>query len=111
MPIPMSYFQGKPLEIGEHSQLLIDDYIIEDRWALERVIHSPSKYPLNPILVKDKPWEGDVIFSPYVIWDDDFGCYRMWYKCFSEANYWGAGGPPYHLSYAESQDGINWEKP
>ena len=111
MPVPKSYFEGHPLKIGNETQLLIDDFIIEDRWALKRVIHNPTKHPLNPILVKDKPWEGDIVTAAHVLWDDDFDCYRMWYKCFSEANYWGAGGPPYHLSYAESKDGINWEKP
>jgi len=111
MTVPMSYFQGEPLKIGNETQLLIDDNIVEDRWALERVLHPPSKHLLNPILVKDKPWEGDIALSPYVMWDEDFGRYRMWYKCFSLTNYWGAGGPPYHLSYAESDDGINWEKP
>ena len=73
MSVPMSYFQGEPLKIGNETQLLIDDHIVEDRWALERVLHPPSKHLLNPILVKDKPWEGDIALSPYVMWDDDFG--------------------------------------
>ena len=38
MSVPMSYFQGEPLKIGNETQLLIDDHIVEDRWALERVI-------------------------------------------------------------------------
>ena len=97
--------------IGHQPQLLIDDYMVEDRWALERVLHQPDKFLRNPVLVRDRPWEGDLAYRPWVIWDEDYGCFRMWYQCFSFTNYYGAGGPPYHLCYAESSDGFNWEKP
>ena len=111
MSVPMSYFQGEPLRIGTEAQLLIDDFIVEDRWGLRRVLHPPAKHLRNPILVRENPWEGDTGIGLHVLWDDDFSRYRMWYQCFSESDYWGAGGPPYHLAYAESDDGINWEKP
>ena len=105
------YFTGEPLRIGNETQLLIDDHVIEDRWRLTRVLHRPEKFLRNPILVRDKPWEGDGTSRPYVMWDDEYGRYRMWYQCFSMSNYFGAGGPPYHVCYAESDDGIEWTKP
>jgi len=106
-----SYFTGRPLRVGTGTQLLIDDYLVEDRWHLTRVLHRPEKFLRNPILVRDKPWEGDFAYWPAVLWDEDLGRYRMWYQCFSTSNYYGAGGPPYHVCYAESDDGIEWEKP
>ena len=111
MPVESSYFQGEPLRIGSERQLFIDDYMVEDRWKLTRVLHQPEKYLRNPVLLKDKPWEGDVAYRPWVIWDEECGRYRMWYQCFSFSNYYGAKGPPYHVCYAESDDGVHWEKP
>jgi hypothetical protein len=103
------YFDGQPLHLDPGPQLLLDDHLVEDRWALERVLHKPEKFPRNPVLVRDKPWEGDVAYRPCVIADG--GRYRMWYQCFSFTNYHGAGGPPYYLGYAESDDGYQWHKP
>jgi len=106
-----SYYRGEPLRIGEELQLLIDDTIIEDRWRLTRVMHSPDKFPRNPVLLADKPWESDMAFAPSVLWDEERGKYRMWYDCFSlSAYYYGAGAQGY-VCYAESDDGYNWEKP
>ncbi len=30
--VPESYFRGEPLRIGNQTQLLVDDYAVEDRW-------------------------------------------------------------------------------
>ncbi len=106
-----TYFQGQPRQIGNETQLLVDDHVIEDRWRLTRVLHKPEKFLRNPVVVRDKPWEGDFAYRPAILWDEDFGRYRMWYQCFSTSNYYGSGGPPYYLCYAESDDGIAWEKP
>lgn len=106
-----SYYEGQPLRLGAGPHLLLDDALVEDRWALERVLHQPDKFPNNPVLTRDKPWEGDTAYRAWVLRDDDWGCYRMWYQCFSSPNYFGAGGPPYYVCYAESDDGYAWRKP
>ena len=111
MPVERSYFEDQPLRIGCERQLFVDDYMVEDRWKLTRVLHQPEKFLKNPVLLRDKPWEGDVAYRPWVIWDEEYGRFRMWYQCFSFSNYYGAGGPPYHVCYAESDDGFSWEKP
>ncbi|NQU09852.1 hypothetical protein HQ590_03605 [bacterium] len=89
----------------------MDDTIIEDRWRLTRVFQHPAKNPGNPILRRDKPWEGDLVQAPHVIWDDSVGKYRMWYTCFSRTHYHHGGGPTYYVGYAESDDGYTWQKP
>ncbi|HVF10936.1 MAG TPA: hypothetical protein VNA16_09050, partial [Abditibacteriaceae bacterium] len=71
-----SYFTGSPLKIGNETQLLIDDTIIEDRWRLTRVMHHPNKFARTPILLVDKPWESDTAQEPSVIWDEAYGRYR-----------------------------------
>lgn len=111
MPLLDRYFEGNPLELSPGPHLFIDDYLVEDRWGLDRVLQQPEKHLRNPVLVRDRPWEGDLAYRPCVIDDPERGCFRMWYQCFSSTNYFGAGGPPYHLCYAESDDGFNWNKP
>ena len=107
-----SYYLGTPLSVpvGE-PQLLLDDTVVEDRWKLTRVMTPPFKHLRNPVLVRDKPWEGDVISAPVVIRDEEHGKYRMWYTCFSASSYFGSGGTIYYIAYAESDDGVSWEKP
>ena len=102
------YYQGKPLRIGNEPQLLIDDEMIEDRWNLQRVLIQPEKYPRNPVLLPDQPWEGDSVQMPHVLWDE--GRYRMWYLASAPRS---ADGdlPHLMLCYAESNDGLNWKKP
>jgi len=106
-----SYFTGSPLRIGSETQLLIDDTVVEDRWRLTRVMHHPQKHPRNPILTRDKPWEGDLVHGPSVIFDPELGRYRMWYLCFNNSNYYYGSGPIDYVGYAESDDGYTWEKP
>jgi hypothetical protein len=105
-----SYLEGEPLRLSSGPQMLLDDVLVEDRFNLTRVLHYPVKHYRNPILVRDQPWEGDVIVKPHVIWDEEYGRYRMWYTCFNWTNYHGSG-LVYYLGYAESDNGFDWEKP
>ena len=108
------YVHGKPLEIGRTPQLLVDDCIVEDRWKLTRCVGTVVKHPANPVLVKDKPWEGDSVHGmnpPMVLFDESRGKFRMWYCCFDQQNYCTHEGPGYFVAYAESDDGVHWTKP
>ena len=105
------YFTGAPLVIGNETQLLLDDTIIEDRWRLTRVMHHPDKFPRNPVVMRDKPWESDTVQGPNVIWDEELGKYRMWYLCFNNSAYFYGSGAQDYVGYAESDDGFNWVKP
>ena len=105
------FLAGKPLEIGNAPQLLVDDCIVEDRWKLTRRVGTVVKHPRNPILVRDKPWEGDNFHGPFVLHDKELGKYRMWYGCTHRRNFFTHQGPGYYVVYAESDDGVNWTKP
>jgi len=57
----------------------------------------------DPVLRHELEWEKISVMNPYVIFDEKRQVFRMWY----------AGGEAYEpnaLGYAESKDGIRWEK-
>lgn len=89
-------------------QLFVDDHLIASRDAtINRVYHSFEKYPGNPIMVADKPWEANVVVCNTVLPEEDGSGYRMWYYCWSHKN----DPDKSHACYATSKDGITWEKP
>jgi len=57
----------------------------------------------EPVIIPEYPHEGFSVMNPYVIRDDERGVFRMWYAS-------GETYEPNVLCYAESKDGINWEK-
>ncbi|MBN1348135.1 hypothetical protein JXJ21_01865 [candidate division KSB1 bacterium] len=89
-----------------------DDRIIEDRWQVERFVVPLTRDPHNPLIVKDHPWEGT---GPHaggsVIYDPDDGLFKMWYSVWNEYAYYNRLRFSYNVCYAESKDGINWQKP
>ncbi len=93
----------KPLELGGHRQLFIDDGIIGEIDGVVKTMNQPVKYAGNPILRPSPPWEHDVGFAGTVIRDPDDGTFRAWYQ--------GWFNDRYPACYATSSDGIHWHKP
>ena len=122
------------LAIGTGPQTFIDNYMIEMTNFVTRTMHQPAKHDANPVLVKDRAWE----VLPYirintpVQWDEREGLFKAWYEDMA----WDydefmaleraqpQGGAPVvaamdtfektidnRLLYAESVDGIHWDKP
>jgi hypothetical protein len=108
--VPFSYFESQPLKIGNDIQLLVDDYIIEDRWKLTRRTGPVNKYIGNPVMKMDKPWEEHVL-HPNVLYDPSDRKYKMWYTCANWSNYFDPTKQAYYVAYAESTDGFTWVKP
>jgi predicted GH43/DUF377 family glycosyl hydrolase len=57
----------------------------------------------RPVMTYDQPWEEHAVMCPYVIFDDEDQNYKMWYSG-------GSNHEPDAIGYAESADGIHWEK-
>ena len=55
----------------------------------------------KPVLTRERDWEGLSVMNPCVLYEN--GVYKMWYAA-------GETFEPNVLAYAESDDGINWEK-
>ena len=68
--------------------------------STRRVLHRPQAREIAIEL--NRPWEGEYLYDPSVLKDGNR--YRMWYR---------GGGPerPHLWGYAESTDGIYWDKP
>lgn len=116
------YVKDQPLRIGTGRQLLVDDYLVEDRFAVRRRVRPPLRFPRNPVLWADRPWETMGVMCPNVIYDSERRVFRMWYNSGSIAAFYAALGGTGHYDpavhgyagftcYAESEDGVTWRKP
>ena len=95
----------KTLPEGEHKRgvkyLFIDLKHIQEMDGVKQVFHQPVKERL-PVVIPDRRWEQARvnIWSPPV-WSEEKALWQMWY----------IGGDELLPLYAESKDGIRWEKP
>ena len=95
-----------PIDIGTNRQLFLDDHLIDSMSGARRTMHSPTRR--ETVLVGDKPWDKSSVAYMSVIRDGDL--YRGYYRCDHEGSD-ARTGSPRHTAYAESEDGIHWEKP
>ncbi len=80
--------------------LMVDDGHIQSR-DVERIYHPFKKYPGNPVLKADRPWEGIVV----QLYGTVLPGFRMWYSTYAHETH------SVHVLYAESTDGLTWRKP
>ena len=109
--------------IGSYRQLFVDDDIIAAVKNVTRRQHTPRKHPANPLVERDTAWEHTPFFRTSafnVIRDPADGGFRCWYEDMYEM--FGGGfqfetpqgvGKVHRnrICYAQSADGIAWEKP
>ncbi len=91
---------------------IIDDRIIEDRWMIERFVVPLEKYSDNPVVKKDLPWEGTgTLLGGTVLFDTEDNLFKMYYTIWNSHAYYNKLPFSYNIAYAESKDGMTWEKP
>ncbi len=108
------YFAGGPLRIGNATQFLFDDYVVEDRYGLKRVVGPVEKHASNPLNTgRPLPWESYRPVLGDVAYDPEEKLYKAWYGFMKdiETQKGIETGYNYSTCYAESQDGITWYKP
>jgi hypothetical protein len=95
------------LKIGNRIEMFIDDYLIDAVNMITLRMNAPQRREC--ILKMDKPWEG-VASGVYSVVFRDGDIYRMFYRAsFPENENDSTAGQG--CAYAESTDGINWERP
>lgn len=91
----------KLVAVGLRKQLLVDGYVISQTANVQREVAQLTKANgAKPLIVADKPWENEFIGSSLHVIRDE-GKFRMWY-----GSYTG-----WLMCYAESADGLKWDKP
>lgn len=99
---------AEPVDIGSRLELFVDDYLIEERTGdVALKLHQPT--PQDVVLVTDKPWEGNT--SAYYSIFQDGDIYRMYYRGSHFDEKTRKATHREVTCYAESRDGIHWEKP
>lgn len=95
---------GNAIRLSPGPHLFIDDYLIAESQGLARTMHQPEKLP-EPVLRKAGSWHLQPQWFMKVDRDPKSGLFRTWY------NIKNPGGAPYICyAYAESKDGIAWER-
>jgi hypothetical protein len=99
--------ENSPIAIGSRRELFVDEFLVESMAGAKLKLHKPQARDV--VLVCDRPWEGNTS-AYYTLFADD-GRFRAYYRGshFDEK----AKRPthPEFACYAESQDGLKWEKP
>lgn len=99
-------------DIGSRRELMVDDFLVEQmNGAVERRLHHPQAREIA--IEHDAPWEGSGCAYHSLFHDGDR--YRLYYKAWhlegSQENPYTGDADAHRLCYAESVDGINWQKP
>ena len=101
----------EPVEIGFEPQLLVDDYLVANRWAVrfknEEVVHrfhTPARHSANPLMSGDCGYVN-------VVRDEEAGRFRMWYQTWCAQWRDNPKHPKYAVAYAESEAGLTWRRP
>ncbi len=95
----------KHIELEDRREIFVDHFLIDHLDGVEIVMHSPIDEGI--VFPFDKPWEGH--FSAYVTIIKDQDLFRAYYRGVREAD--KDGNDAEVTCYAESKDGINWNKP
>ena len=89
---------SSPILIDSKKQLFLDDYLIASMKGVHRTVQKAHKFPGNPVIWPTEKWE-PAMATIYGSVLRDAGKFNIWYKS-------GTG-----VAYAESADGITWNKP
>ena len=86
-------------------ELFLDQHHISWEHNISRQLNQPVKYESNPTLTGDYPWESSFVAAYGNVLPRDGGGFRIWYHS-------GSGGHTADkvLCYAESDDGIHWQR-
>lgn len=97
-----------PLEIGSRRQVFVDGRFLARTHNVKLHTHAPVKTGERNI-DHDRPWEVGGI-GPYSNVLKEGDKYKMWYQVMASVQ-WHIDLEAGAICYAESSDGIHWEKP
>ena len=95
------------IDIGSRRELFVDDHLIARQSGVELKLHKPVAKEV--VFVCDAPWEGNISAYYTLFADDDR--FRMYYRGAHFDVKTKKVTHPEFACYAESRDGVHWEKP
>lgn len=95
---------GKILNIGNRRELFVDNFLIHKMINTQLILQKPKDEGIVFRFVK--PWEGQ--HSAYFTIINTDNKYKMYYR---GSSFSGGDSDVEYTCYAESKDGIHWEKP
>src|SRR5437016_30652 len=106
---------AKAIQVDNHWQLFLDDYIIARETGFDRIVHHPRA--MGVVIPADKPWETTGI-APSFFMQRPEGTFvafytAIWWIPESDSKTQPDRAQQYTAAtaYATSRDGIRWEKP
>lgn len=99
--------KGAVIDLGSRRELFVDDFLIERLVGAALELHKPE--PREVALVCDRPWEGNT--SAYYTLFRDTDRFRAYYRASHFDEKTKKAAHPEFTCYAESRDGLKWEKP
>lgn len=95
------------IDVGTQRQLFLDDLFFDEQYRVELVAHQPTRREVS--VESDRSWESGGVHYSSVVQDGDR--FKMWYRADTGGDPNSAIDSESWVCYAESADGIVWEKP
>jgi hypothetical protein len=96
----------EPVAIGSEKQLFVDRALISTTDNILLTVTPPERHPANPVLRPETPSDGQYLSPNGVWWNPDRKLFQLWYSALHFEH-----KEEHFPAYAESTDGIRWERP
>ncbi len=94
------------------THLFLDDFHVHRLDGLRRLPGPVTHAADGPVLEPDAPWEGvGLIGRNCILWDAEESRFKCWYPAYDPALPEAPVGARRRWCYAESADGVHWERP
>jgi hypothetical protein len=93
------------------TERFLDNDLIEVAPGVSRRIHPPRKHLLNPVVRRDRWWEGDFLQPYTTMYDKEEKLFKMWARTGSDHASRYLNGNAAYMTYLTSTDGVHWDKP
>ncbi|MCC6538323.1 MAG: hypothetical protein IT162_12275 [Bryobacterales bacterium] len=98
-------------DIGARKQLFLDHQFIEAAEGVTLTMNTPVRASPEPLVTADAPWETGLATGSYSSIRRENGKTRLWYNIRGVKHEAGRNPEFMGVAYAESSDGLRFEKP
>lgn len=96
---------------SHHTELFLDNEMLESTPGVSRRLHPAKKHLLNPVVRCDRWCDGDYMQPYTTMYDEEDRLFKMWARSGSDSSSGYIGGNAGYMLYYTSKDGVHWDKP